>query len=66
MKAQPLRRQREAAMLVERAQRVLFESRELLEQREAQLKQREEFLVRTYQKLDEFMEREAAIRATTF
>jgi len=52
-------------MLVERAQRALLESRELLEQREAQLKQREQFLVRTYQKLDAFMEREAAIRATT-
>ena len=53
-------------MLVERAQRVLLESRELLEQREAQLKQREQFLVCTYQKLDQFMEREAAIRGTTF
>ena len=52
-------------MLVEQAQRVMCESRELLEQREAQLKQREQFLVRTYQKLGQFMELEAAIRGTT-
>jgi len=31
-------------MLVEQAQRVMCESRELLEQREAQLKQQEQFL----------------------
>jgi len=54
----------ETTALIDRAQRVLLESIELLEQREAQLKQREQFVVRTYQKLDEFMEREAAIRET--
>ena len=37
-------RQRETAMLVERAHRVLVESRKLLEQREMQLKQVEQFL----------------------
>jgi len=36
-------RQRETAMLVERAQYVLGESRKLLEQREMQLKQQEQF-----------------------
>jgi hypothetical protein len=65
MKAGPQSRRRQTATLVEQAQRVMRESRKLLEQRQAQLKQREQFLVRTYQKLDEFMEREAAIRETT-
>ena len=55
----------ETTALIDRAQRVLLESIELLEQREAQLTQREQFLVRTYQKLDELMERDAAIRETT-
>ena len=44
MKARPQRRRRETAMLVEQAERVLCESRELLEQRVAQLKQQEQFL----------------------
>jgi hypothetical protein len=44
MKAPPQPRQRETAMLVEQAQRVLCESRKLLEQREAQLEQQEQFL----------------------
>jgi hypothetical protein len=55
----------ETTALIDRAQRALLDSRELLEQREAQLKQREQFLVRTYQKLGQFMELEAAIRGTT-
>ena len=55
----------ETTAFIDRALRVLLESRELLEQREAQLTQREQFLVRTYQKLDELMERDAAIRETT-
>ena len=44
MKAQPQRRWRETAMLVERAEHLMCESRKLLEQRQAQLKQQEQFL----------------------
>jgi len=44
MKARPQRQRRETAMLVERAQRLMCESRKLLEQREAQLRQQEQFL----------------------
>jgi hypothetical protein len=44
MKAWPQRRRRETAILVQQAQRVLGESRKLLEQREMQLRQREEFV----------------------
>jgi len=44
MKARPQRRRRQTAMLVERAQRVMRESRKLLKQREMQLKQQEQFL----------------------
>jgi hypothetical protein len=43
MKARLQRRRRETAMLVERAQGVLRESRKLLQQREVQLKQLEQF-----------------------
>jgi len=50
--------------LVEQAQRVMRESRELLKEREVQLKQRSSFLCGPTKKLDEFMEREAAIRET--
>ena len=44
MKARPQRRRRETGTLVEQAERVLCESRKLLEQREAQLEQLEQFL----------------------
>jgi len=44
MKAQPERRRRESAMLVERAQCLMRESRKLLAQRVAQLKDQEQFL----------------------
>jgi len=44
MKAGPQRQWRETAALIDRAQRVLRDSRNLLEQREAQLKQLEQFL----------------------
>ena len=44
MKAQPERRRRETAMLLERAHGLMRESRKLLEQREARLKQQEQFL----------------------
>jgi len=45
MKAQLQRQRRQTAMLVERAQSVMRESRRLLEQREMQLKQVEHFLL---------------------
>ena len=45
MEARPERRRHETAMLVKRAQGVMRESRKLLEQREAQLKQMERFIV---------------------
>ena len=44
MKAWPQRRRRETAILVQQAQRVLGESRKLLEQREMQLRQQEQFV----------------------
>ena len=44
MKTQPQRRGGETAMLLERAQRVMHESRKLLEQRELQLKQLDHLL----------------------
>jgi len=44
MKAQPERRRRETAMLVQRARSVLRESRKLLEQLKGQLKQMERFV----------------------
>jgi hypothetical protein len=44
MKAWPRRRRRETAILAQQAQRVLGESRKLLEQREMQLRQQEEFV----------------------
>src|SRR5262249_23137041 len=44
MKARPQCRGRETAILVERAQRVLCEFRKLLEQREMQLEQQEQFV----------------------
>jgi hypothetical protein len=44
MKAWRQRQRRQTAMLVEQAQRVMRESRKLLEQREAQLKRRSSFL----------------------
>ena len=44
MKARPLDGRRGTAALIERAQSVLRESRKLLEQRETQLKQLEQFL----------------------
>ncbi|HJY53626.1 MAG TPA: hypothetical protein VKD89_06340 [Candidatus Udaeobacter sp.] len=43
MKARLQHERRETAMLVEQAWRVIRESRKLLEQREAQLKQQEQF-----------------------
>jgi len=46
MKARLQCQRLETAMLVEQAQRVVHESRKLLEQREAQLKQLEQFLER--------------------
>jgi hypothetical protein len=54
--------QRETAMLVERALRVLGESRKLLEQREMQLKQQEQFLEQRTTIADE-MVRDTAILA---
>jgi len=46
MKATPQHQhqRRETAVLIERAQRLLLESRKLLEQREAQLKHQEQFV----------------------
>ena len=45
MKARrPQRQRQETTMLVERAQRLMCEFRKLLEQREAQLRQQEQFL----------------------
>lgn len=44
MKAGPQRQCRQTAKLVKRAQRVMRDSRELLEQREVQLRQPEQFL----------------------
>ena len=52
-----------AAMLVERAQRLMCESRKLLEQREAQLKQQEQFLEKRATIAYEML-RDTAIRAT--
>jgi len=51
MEARPERGRRETAVLVERAQRVICESRKLLEQREAQLKHMERFIVSADEKL---------------
>jgi hypothetical protein len=58
MKARSERRRRETATLVKRAQGVMRESRKLLEQREAHLKQMERFVVRADEKLTAFMELE--------
>jgi hypothetical protein len=44
MKAWPQRRRRETAILVQQVQRVLGESKKLLEQREMQLRQQEQFV----------------------
>src|SRR5262245_1830478 len=52
-----------AAMLVERAQRLMCESRKLLEQREAQLRQQEQFLEQRATIAHEML-RDTAIRAT--
>ena len=50
-------------MLVERAQHVMRESRKLLEQREAQLRQQEQFLEQ-HATIPHEMLRDTAIRAT--
>jgi hypothetical protein len=63
MKARPQRQRRETAMLVERAQRLMCESRKLLEQREAQLRQQEQFLEQ-HATLAHEMLGDRAIRAT--
>ena len=55
-------RERETAILVERAQRALGESRNLLEQREMQLKQQEQFREQRATIADE-MVRDTAILA---
>ena len=48
-------------MLLERAQDVMRESRKLLEQREAQLKQMERFIVSADEKLTAFIELKSAL-----
>jgi hypothetical protein len=63
MKPPLQRRRRETAMLVEKAQRVLCESRKLLEQREVQLRHQEEFIEQRRTMTDEMM-RDTAVRAT--
>jgi hypothetical protein len=66
MKARPERprSRRETAMLVERVQGLLLESRKLLEQREAQLKQQEQFLEQ-HSTIAHDILGDTAIRATT-
>jgi len=61
MEARPERRRRETAVLLERALDVMRESRKLLEQREAQLKQMERFIVSADEKLTAFIELKSAL-----
>jgi hypothetical protein len=63
MNARPQGEPQQTATLVARAQRALLEARKLLAQREAQLKQQEQFIVSTHHKPDWFVEVEAAILA---
>ena len=59
----PLQRpRRETAVLVEQAQRVLCESRKLLEQREVQLRHQEQFIEQRRTMTDEML-RDTAVRA---
>jgi hypothetical protein len=64
MKARSERRRWETATLVKRAQGVMRESRKLLEQREAQLRQMERFVVRADEKLTAFLKLEPVVRGS--